>query len=121
MAALELCGLLLLAAIGCGVGWFWLDQRLREEIGRVQSARAVRVIAVAPALAGPYRTGGGRAIRVDETDAVVARLRGQRRLIRYAFGLPAIALLLAIAFITDGAPLELLAAVDWTDDDLRRG
>jgi hypothetical protein len=119
MAALALCGLLLLAAVG-GVVWFWLDERLRAEITRVQSARAVRVIAVAPALGGPYRTGGGSAIRVDETNAVLARLRRQRRLIRYAFGLPAVAMLLAIAFVTDGAPLELLAAVDWTDDDLRR-
>ena len=119
MVALGLCGLACLAVSGSLIGWR-LDRTLREEIARLRSRRAVRVVAIAPALAGPYRIGGAATGRVDETNAAVARLQRQRRLVRYVLGLPLVALALMITWVTDGATLELLWAA-WTDDELRRG
>jgi hypothetical protein len=114
----------LLTVLGSSLGllWWQLDRLVRSRMARINKQRAVRVIKIAPTLAGPHRTGGGGEVRIDETEDVIVRLKRTRRLIRYVFATPLILIVLAIVVITDGALLEVLGDLEaWrrADRDFR--
>jgi hypothetical protein len=93
-------GVLVIALAGIGLVWWALDRWLRTRAQTLSRQRVVRVVKVAPALLGPYRSGGGGVLRIDETEAVLRRLRIGRRILGYALGTALVLLALALLLFT---------------------
>jgi hypothetical protein len=90
--------------------WAALDYHLDRRAERLARNRVVRVVTIAPALHGPYRSGGGPPLRIDETDAALRRVERSRRIIKYVLGVPLT--LLALVMMVLMLP-EALGEIVW--------